>query len=45
MSRIQLQVKRCGFDGFLFLASQLSEAVGEGVCDAKFHSHYAQNVD
>jgi hypothetical protein len=32
-----LQVKGGGFDGFLFLAGQLGEAVGEGVRDAEFH--------
>lgn len=34
---IQLQVKSSGLDGFLFLAGQLGEAVGEGVRDSKFH--------
>lgn len=35
--RIQLQVKSSSFDGLLFLASQLSEAIGKGVKDAEFH--------
>jgi len=34
---LQLQVKGGGFDGFLFLSSQLREAVGEGIRDAEFH--------
>ena len=36
---LQLQVKGGGFDCFLFLRSQLREAVGEGVGDAKFHCY------
>jgi hypothetical protein len=35
--RIDLKVKCSGFDGFLFLASEFSQTIGEGVGDAEFH--------
>ena len=34
---VQLQIKRRGFHGFLFVACETGEAVGEGVCDSEFH--------
>ena len=35
--RVQLQVKRCGLDRFLLVASQARQAVGEGVGYAEVH--------
>jgi hypothetical protein len=37
IGRIELQVERRRLDGFLLVAGQVSEAVGEGVGNAKFH--------
>ncbi len=35
---IDLKVKRGGFDGFLFLAGEFSQTIGEGIGNAEFHN-------
>jgi len=37
IGRVQLEVEGGGLDGLLLLASQLGEAVGEGIGDAEIH--------
>ena len=37
ISRIQLQIELGGLDGLFFFAREFGKAIGEGICDTKFH--------
>ena len=44
IGRVELQVERRRLDGFLLVAGQSGEAVGEGVGDAEFHQAASQRL-
>jgi len=37
LGRVHLEIERSGLDGFLFVAGEAREAVGECIGDAEFH--------